>query len=138
MPTLLIQQVVNQREERPKGWRIWTDGLLQRTSDDNPLPGPTDRLDVDRELAWVDVRQLDESQLAAVRTAVEQAKFFDLPPRLTINYCKEDPGAAIWTVNLDGNSARVVVYDPRPKRNAALDALNDLLRDLLKDVPDQH
>ena len=37
MPTLLIQQVVNQRDERPGGWRIWTEGLLQRTSDDNLL-----------------------------------------------------------------------------------------------------
>ena len=126
---VLIQQVTNQRTHPPTGFRIWSDGLVQRAAD-NPPPTETERLDVDRELKWRDETQLNDTQLQAIREAIQQVSFFDLPPRLLINYCKEDPGAAIWTVNLDGQSARVVVFDPRPKRRVELDRLSAALAEI--------
>ncbi len=48
--TILVQRVINQRTEQPDGLRIWSDGLFQRTAEDNPPPGSMDRLDKDREL----------------------------------------------------------------------------------------
>ncbi len=53
--------------------------------------------------------------------------FFELQPVLLINYCKEDPGKAIWTVTPDGQTARVVVFDPRPRRSTAIDLLNQAI-----------
>jgi hypothetical protein len=50
---------------------------------------------------------------------------------MLINYCKEDPGTAIWTVNVDGQTARVVVFDPRPRRNEALDMLSKQINDII-------
>jgi hypothetical protein len=124
---VLLQRITNQRGERPVGVRIWSDGVVQRAADDNPPPGPTERLDVDRDLKWQDERRLDPQQVETIRTAIQDSGFFDLPPRLLINYCKEDPGAAIWIVNLSGRMARVVVYDPRPRRSPELDQLSALL-----------
>ena len=128
---VLIQCVTNQRTERPTGFRIWTDGLVQRSAPDNPLPGPTERLDVDRNLIWQDERHLDSEQVNAIRDAIYQVKFFELPPRLLINYCKEDPGTAIWTANVEGQTARVVVFDPRPRRSTALDTLSKQIGDII-------
>jgi hypothetical protein len=59
-----------------------------------------------------------------------------LPAKLLINYCKEDPGTGLWLVNLDGQTARVVVYDPRPKRDAGLDALLKAADSLLGSMVD--
>ncbi len=128
---VLLQYVTNQRTERPGGRRIWSDGLVQRCAEDNPLPGPTERLDLDRDLRWQDERRLTPDQVGAIRSAIHDIGFFDLPPRLLINYCKEDPGATIWTVNLDGRTGRVVAYDPRPKRSPELDRLTAILNDVL-------
>lgn len=135
MAEIVLQYVVNQRTERPAGLRILSDGLVQRPSPDNPLPGPTERLDRDRDIAWLDDRRLTAEQLDAVYSAVRAAKFPDLLPRMLINYCKEDPGAAIWDVEIDGQHWRVVVYDPRPRRSAELDALLDSLRALVGPLP---
>jgi len=121
--TILVQYTVTQREERPSGFRIWSDGRVQRAAESNPLPTPTERLDVERQIEWADVRTLDAAQLEKARLALRTANFAEMPPKLLINYCKEDPGAGLWIVNVDGQSGRVVVYDPRPKRNAALDTL---------------
>jgi hypothetical protein len=129
--TVLLQHVTNQRTERPGGLRIWSDGLVQRPAENNPPPGPTDRLDLDRELQWRDERTLTEEQTRAIREAIQDVGFFDLPPRMLINYCKEDPGTAIWTVNLDRRSGRIVVYDPRPRRSAELDRLSAVLARVL-------
>jgi hypothetical protein len=121
--TILIQYVVNQRNERPTGWRVWSDGQVQRCADDNSPPGMTDLLERDRELNWQDEKQLGAEQVDVLRATIRESGFFDLPPRLLINYCKDDPGTAIWTVNLGGQTARVVVYDPRPRRSAEIDKL---------------
>jgi len=121
--TILIQYVVNERAAKPTGFRVWSDGRAQRCAESNSQPGPTERLDLDRDLTWTDSGQFDSAQLDAIRRAIRSSGIFDLPPRLLINYCKEDPGTGIWTVNLDGQTARIVVYDPRPKRNTELDGL---------------
>src|SRR5258707_14253865 len=102
--SLLIQYVTYQRSEPPAGLRIWTSGLLQRVSPDNPLPGPTESLERDRDLKWQDESQLTADQLEIIKAAIRQNKFFALESRLLINYCKEDPGTMIWTVNLDGQT----------------------------------
>ncbi len=120
---VVIQYVINQRNERPTGLRIWSDGLVQRCAADAPLPGATERLDRDRDLPWQDTGQLATTELEKVRNAVLQSGFFDLPSMLLINYCKEDPGTAIWTVTIEGRTARVVVFDPRPRRDPAIDHL---------------
>ncbi len=128
---VLVQYVTYQRTERPTGQRVWSDGLVQQTSDDNPLPGPTESLERDRDLQWIDDRHLSEAQLESLRQAIRESGVVGLPPRLTINYCKEDPGTAIWTINIDGQTVRVVVYDPRPKRSAEIDSLIKALQDAL-------
>ena len=128
---VLIQYVTQQRTELPKGQRIWTDGLLQKVGRDNTLPGPTDPLERDRDLKWQDERQLTAEQVEAIKTAIGNSKFFELEPRLLINYCKEDPGTMIWAVNLDGQTWRVVVYDPRPRRSPDLDNLSKTLTEIL-------
>ena len=120
---VVIQCVIVQRNQQPTGWRILTDGRVQRTATDNPVPDPDEILEKDRMLTWLDGRSLSAAEIAEVKTAVEQSGFFDLQPRLLINYCKEDPGTAIWTANVDGHQARVVLYDPKPKRSAELDTL---------------
>jgi hypothetical protein len=125
--TILIQRVINQRTEQPDGLRIWSDGLLQRTAEDNPQPGSMDRLDKDRQLKWRDTGQLSPEQVEEIRATISNSGFFELQPVLLINYCKEDPGTAIWTVSLDGQTARVVVFDPRPRRNPAIDLLNQAI-----------
>ncbi len=129
--TVVVQYVINQRAERPTGRRIWSDGLVQRCADDAPLPGPAERLDRDRDLPWQDAGQLATAELEMVRNAVLQSGFFDLPAMLLINYCKEDPGTAVWTVNVSGRTARVVVFDPRPRRESVIDHLSGLLDSIL-------
>ena len=121
--TILLQYVINQRSEPPRGLRIWSDGAVQRPADDNPLPTATELLEKDRALNWIDTQVLVGEQIETIREAIRSSGIFDLPPRLLINYCKEDPGTAIWSVHLDGQSARVVVYDPRPRRSAEIDQL---------------
>ncbi len=127
--TVLVQVVTIQRAERPTGLRIWSDGIVQRGVGE--LPGPTELLEKDRTLDWTDVQPLNGDQLAEIRSAIGQSGIFDLEPRLLINYCKEDPGVAIWTVNLDGQTARVAVYDPRPRRSAQLDRLTQAINGVL-------
>ncbi len=131
---VVIQYVINQRAERPTGLRIWSDGMVQHCADDAPLPSDTERLDQDRDLPWQDVRQLSAVETETVRTIVRQSGFFALPPMLLINYCKEDPGAAIWTATVDGRTARVVVFDPRPRRDPVIDKLTDVLNGILTGV----
>ncbi len=120
---VLIQYVIQQRSQRPTGLRIWSDGRVQRTADSNPPPGPKDNLEHDRALDWQNESILAMEQVAALRAAIQASGYFELEPRLLINYCKDDPGTMIWTVNLDGRTGRVVVFDPRPRRSAKLDAL---------------
>ncbi len=121
--TLILQYTNTQREERPKGFRLWSDGRVQRASEANPLPSRTERIDVERQIEWTDARTLEASQLEQCLNAIRQANFSAMSPKMLINYCKEDPGAGLWIVNLDGQHWRVLVYDPRPKRSAELDAL---------------
>lgn len=131
---IFIQYAIHQRNEHPTGIRIWSDGLVQRCSAANPLPLPTDNLERDRDLIWEDDQQkkaLTADQLNTLADAVRQSSFFALPPRLLINYCKEDPGTMIWTITLDGQTGRVVVFDPRPKRSPELDILLKILTNLL-------
>jgi hypothetical protein len=128
---VLLQYVINQRSEPPRGLRIWSDGTVQRPADDNALPTATEPLEKDRLLNWIDTQVLTGEQIETIRAAIRLSGIFDLPPRLLINYCKEDPGTAIWTVNLDGQSARVVVYDPRPRRSAEIDQLNQAINAVL-------
>jgi hypothetical protein len=128
MADLLIQYVVNQRGEPPTGLRVLTDGTLQRPSATNAPSTPTERLDVDRTLTWETMGHLAPEQVARLGAALESSGFFDLPPRLLINYCKEDPGAAVWQANLGGRSATVVVFDPRPRRDPVIDRLLDALK----------
>src|SRR5215813_5176685 len=104
---VLLQRVINQRNMRPDGLRIWSDGQVQRSAEDNLPPDPTDRLDKDRDLKWVDTQQLTVYQVNAVRTAIRSSGFFELAPLLLINYCLDDPGTAIWTVNVGDETARV-------------------------------
>ena len=129
---IVLQRVIQHRSERPSGLRIWSDGLVERSSSENVPPGPDDRLDRDRELSWTDVQHLTDEQVAALKEVIRRANFFDLPPVLLINYCTEDPGTAIWTVTLDDSTWRVVVFDPRPRRSPALDILNNFLKELLE------
>jgi hypothetical protein len=129
--TVLIQRIINQRTAQPDGLRIWSDGLLQRTAEDNPPPGSMDRLDKDRELKWRVIAQLSPEQVEEIRATIRSSGFFELQPVLLINYCKEDPGTAIWTVSLDGQTARVVVFDPRTRRSSAIDLLNQALDRIL-------
>ena len=128
---VLIQRVIYQRTEPPVGLRIWVDGLVQRVADATPLPSPTDRLDLDREVIWRDEPRLSPEQVEAVRDAIRDSGIFDLEPRLLINYCKEDPGTAIWNATLDGKTAHVVVFDPRPRRSPELDSLEALINQVL-------
>jgi|GEM_PF-6605875 hypothetical protein len=128
---IVLQKVISQRTQPPVGLRIWSDGLVQRPAADNPLPAATERLDKDRDLRWEDDRRLSRSQIEAVQEAIRQVGFFALPPVMLINYCKEDPGTAIWTANVDGQTARVVVFDPRPRRSAELDRLSAVLDEIL-------
>src|SRR5262245_56991281 len=121
---LLIQYVTHQRAERPIGLRVWADGLVETVAPDNLLPGPTESLERDRDLKWQAKQTLFAQQVEAIKTAIRENKFFELEPRLLINYCKEDPSTMIWTVNLDGQSWRVVVFDPRPRRHPQLDRLS--------------
>jgi hypothetical protein len=121
---VLIQSVTIQRTEVPKGFRVWSDGAVEHTAPDNALPGPTERLDRDRDLIWQSAGQLTADQVEQLSTAIVESGIFDLPPSLLINYCKDDPGVAIWTVNIDGRVARILVYDPRPRRSAELDKLS--------------
>ena len=130
-PEIVLQYVIVQRDQRPSGRRVLADGKLQHVATENPLPTPTERLDLDRVLTWQDERVLAAESIQAIRQAVLDSGFFDLEPRLLINYCKEDPPAAIWTVNVEGRQARVVVFDPRPKRSAAIDKLNETLKAIL-------
>ena len=120
--SVLMQYVVFQRNQEPTGFRILPDGKVQRCVN-NGLPSATERLDMDKDLTWQDESNLSEIHLATVQDAIRASGIFEMEPRLLINYCKDDPGTGIWTVNLDDQSARVVVFDPRPKRNAALDVL---------------
>ncbi len=129
-PKPLLQCVVNQRDQAPTGWRILHDGVLQHAAE-NPPPAPDDPLANDRALHWRMVRQLDSAAIAAVKEAVVACGFFDLQPKLLINYCKEDPGTAIWTADIDGREARVVVFDPRPRRSVEIDKLSAVLAPLL-------
>ncbi len=128
---ILIQFVTVQRTERPVGQRILQDGRLQRTADDNALPNATEALEKDRDLRWIDIRVLTALQIQAVKDAVVGCGFFDLPARLLINYCKEDPGTQIWTANIDGRKARVVIYDPKPHRSPEVDRLQAALAPIL-------
>ena len=120
---ILIQYVVIERTQHPTGRRILNDGTLQRTTADNPLPGPDDLLERDRALNWTTEQHFSSGTVQAIKKAISDSGVFELPPRLLINYCKEDPGVAIWTVNVDGHQTRVVLYDPKPKRSAELDRL---------------
>jgi hypothetical protein len=129
--TILLQRVIIQRTEPPDGLRIWSDGLVQRSSDDNPLPDPTERLDKDRDLKWEDDQRISAHEVDTIRSAIRNSGFFGLEPQLLINYCKEDPGAAIWTVNVGDESARVVLWDPKPKRSATLEALSGAIDKVL-------
>lgn len=128
---VILQYVINQRGERPTGRRIWSDGFVQRCADDAPPPGAADRLDRDRDLPWQDTSELTIAELETLQNAVQQSGFFELPAALLINYCKEDPGTAIWTVNVGGRTARVVVFDPRPHRNPVIDHLTAVLDGIL-------
>jgi hypothetical protein len=131
MADIALQYVVNQRDARPTGLRIYEDGLVQRPAPDNPLPGPTERLDRDRPITWQDDRHLSAEQLQSLYAAIRKANFADLVSPMLINYCKDDPGAAIWDVMLDGQHCRVLVYDPRPRRSQALDDLLAALTELV-------
>lgn len=129
---ILIQYVTVQRTERPAGRRVLQNGTVQRTTDDNPLPGPDELLERDRSLIWQDVKRLTTEQVQLIKDAVTASGFFDLPARLLINYCKEDPGATIWTVDIDGRKGRVVLYDPKPRRSPELDKLLQLITPILE------
>ena len=127
--TVLVQVVTIQRAQRPTGLRIWSDGTVQHGIGEQP--GPTELLEKDRVLEWIDTGILNSDQLAMIREAIGQSGIFGLEPRLLINYCKEDPGVAIWTVNLDGQTARVAVYDPRQRRSPELDRLWQAINSVL-------
>lgn len=124
MTSILVQYIVNERNAAPRGFRIAEDGAVYRPAPENAPPERTARLDRERaDMQWQEVRRLDAAALDAVRTALRASDFFALPSQLLINYCKDDPPAGIWRVTLDGQSAQVIVFDPRPKRNVQLDAL---------------
>jgi hypothetical protein len=121
--SILLQQIVFQRTERPSGFRIWSDGTVQRCADDNPLPEVTERLDRERPVKWEDDRTLTAEQVHELRNSIRQSGFLNLPPALTINYCKEDPGAAHWLATVDDQTVRVVLWDPKPRRSPEIDQL---------------
>jgi hypothetical protein len=123
MSEILLQYVTIERTIPAQGRRILQDGTLQTPSPENPLPGVSDLLEKDRPLTWVDLRQLSPEELDMIREAIRKSGIFGLPARILINYCKEDPGTQIWTIDLDGQNHRVVLYDPRPRRAAEIDAL---------------
>lgn len=123
---IIIQVVTHQRGEAPNGLRVLADGAVQQpppNAPENAAPAPTARLDHDRPLVWQTLKTLDADALNAVIMAVRAANFAALPTQMLINYCKEDPGTAIWQAAIDGETYRVVVWDPRPRRSAALDTL---------------
>ena len=129
--SVLIQYIIVQRDQVPTGWRILADGRYERTAADNALPTPTEPLDRDRALNWQPTGTITAEQIQVIEKTVRDSGFFNLQPRLLINYCKDDPGVAIWTVNVDGQQKRVVVYDPKPKRAAEIDKLKALLTELI-------
>jgi len=129
---ILLQYQVNERGQKPSGLRLYDDGRMQRPSPENSLPGATDRLDQPRSLIWVEDRTLNPAQINSVKESIRACGFFGLPAKLLINYCKEDPPAAIWSITLDDFSHQVVVYDPRPKRSKEIDLLLEALEALLK------
>lgn len=122
-PDILIQYVIIERTQHPTGRRVLADGTLQRTIADNPPPDPDELLDRDRALDWNTQRRLSAEDIQAIKQAINESGIWELPPRLLINYCKEDPGVAIWTVHVEDRQTRVVVYDPKPKRSPELDRL---------------
>jgi len=124
MAEIVLQYIVNQRGSAPTGLRVAADGTVSRPAADSAPPGPTARLDVERpDVVWVDIGHIGVEGVESVREALRANRFFELPARLLINYCKEDPPAAIWTATLDGKTTRVTVFDPRPKRSAEIDGL---------------
>ena len=125
--SILIQCVIIQRDQVPSGWRVLIDGRYERTSVDNAAPTATELLDRDRALNWQSAGILSIDQVQAIQLAIRESGFFNLQPRLLINYCKEDPGVAIWHVSIGDEQARVVVYDPKPKRSVELDKLRTML-----------
>lgn len=129
--SVLLQQVIYQRTEPPKGFRIWSDGSVQRCAESNALPSPTERLDKDRTLIWEDDCLLATEQLEMLQTSIRDSGFLDLPPALLLNYCTEDPGTAIWQASIDGQSVHVVVWDPRPRRSSEIDKLIATVNSLL-------
>jgi hypothetical protein len=131
MSQVILQYVINQRTEVPTGQRVLADGTVQRLASTNPLPTETERLDLDRDLAWETIGQITAEQISAISSAITSGGFFDLEPKLLINYCKEDPGTGIWTANVDGRSHHVVVFDPRPRRSAVIDKLMGALKSTL-------
>lgn len=132
MPDLLVEYVIQQRGVPPQGFRLLSDGTLLRPAPENTPPAPTARLDQDRaDLVWQTAGALSPDALEQVRAALQAADLFSLPPVLLINYCKDDPPTGIWQVCLDGQQARIVVFDPRPRREARLDALLAALEPLL-------
>jgi hypothetical protein len=130
MSQVILQYIINQRGEVPTGQRLLDDGSVQRAAANNPQPTETERLDLDRELTWETTGQISTEQLSTISAAVAESGFFDLEPKLLINYCKEDPGTGIWTVNVGGRSHHVVVFDPRPRRSAVIDKLVALLKEI--------
>ena len=128
MSQVILQYVINQRSAQPTGQRVLADGTVQRPASTNPLPTETERLDLDRDLTWETVGQISAEQVSAITSTVTDSGFFELEPKLLINYCKEDPGTGIWTVNVDGRSHHVVVFDPRPRRSAVIDKLMEVLK----------
>jgi hypothetical protein len=131
MAEVFLEYVINERGQRPGGLRIMDDGEVLQPADSNSPPEPTARLDKDRSVAWETQRRLSAEELETLRTAVQNTKFFELPPQLLINYCKEDPGTAIWKINIGEQSLRVVVFDPRPKRSADIDSILAALKSVL-------
>jgi len=123
MTELLLQYVTIERTIPPQGRRILQDGTLQTTAPDNSLPGVSDFLEKDRPLQWIDVRKLSAEEVETIKESIRKSGIFDLPSRILINYCKEDPGTQIWTIDLDGQIHRVVLYDPKPRRAAEIDTL---------------
>src|SRR5258708_29308615 len=102
--TILVQWVNRQRTEPPTGLRIWWDGVVERCSSANPLPSATERLDKDTEFLWQIEKTLSADQVESIQTAIRHSGIFEMYPVLLINYCKEDPGSAIWIANLDGKT----------------------------------
>lgn len=124
MAEVVLQYIVNQRGSAPTGLRITADGNVSRPAPDSAPPGPTARLDMERQdVVWVAVGQIGPEGVEALREALRANRFLELPARLLINYCKEDPPAALWTATLDGQTVRVTVFDPRPKRSTEIDGV---------------